>query len=71
MATTTRPTKSGAADGDGVRGAPFASSWRRAQPGRRRTERIMSGAEDGGKRTEGHALYAASFSSHRRRVKDA
>jgi uncharacterized protein (DUF2252 family) len=30
MATTTRPTKIGAADSDGARGAPFASSWRRA-----------------------------------------
>src|SRR5215813_10752360 len=30
MATTTRPTKTGAAEGDGARGAPFASSWRRA-----------------------------------------
>ncbi len=30
MSTTTRPTKAGAADGDGARGAPFASSWRRA-----------------------------------------
>ena len=30
MSTTTRPTKAGAADGDGALGAPFASSWRRA-----------------------------------------
>jgi uncharacterized protein (DUF2252 family) len=30
MSTTTRPTKTGAAEGDGARGAPFASSWRRA-----------------------------------------
>jgi uncharacterized protein (DUF2252 family) len=30
MATTTRPAKTGAADSDGARGAPFASSWRRA-----------------------------------------
>jgi hypothetical protein len=26
MATTTRPTKTGAADGDGAHSAPFASS---------------------------------------------
>src|SRR5262252_181462 len=30
MATTTRPTRNGAADGDGAREVPFASSWRRA-----------------------------------------
>ena len=30
MATTTRPAKTGAAGGDGARGAPIASSWRRA-----------------------------------------
>jgi uncharacterized protein (DUF2252 family) len=30
MSTTKRPTKTGAAEGDGARGAPFASSWRRA-----------------------------------------
>jgi len=47
----------------------FAARGRSRAAGR--TERITSGAEDGGKRTEGHALSAAAFSSRRHRVKGA